>query len=472
MINRYSSIILLLVFALVSCEKERDTVIESGVPDSIELVKTGLSGKVTDKGLTPLANVVVKVMYENWELGRTTTQADGHFEFKAQAVQKEKTYLVFEKEGYSPNISNQLFEENGSILLQPILKPLSVDQALANTASEVQLGSQIKVSLPAEMVNGSNPKLRLQYFDFEAELKNNMLAELATDGKIEPSKVIWLDVVNDQNQSLPWESNAEATFIINNEIKKNFSSSIWYFDPLLARWIKKHNLITENGQTYFKVKKSGFYAFVNPCLADSEKPVPYCLNNITVLLTQGPNLLHASDFNAGSYDNCDDNLDFKIRRSSDLCGNGDDVFKPYISLCPGDAGKNFTVVIKVTDDFNNSDSVVINVSVAGNAPCSNDNKKPIPYCKTNVDVSFAANSGTLPANFFDAGSYDDCSSPSDLEFLVKKVQTDICGNGSNTLSQVLKFCTAEIGKTLEIETHVYDQNGNSDFCTIMMHLKP
>ncbi|MBK7790717.1 MAG: carboxypeptidase regulatory-like domain-containing protein [Saprospiraceae bacterium] len=472
MLNKLFIIVLILSFSITACDKERDNVTETGIPDSVELIKSTLSGKITDNNEIPIANAVVKVMYENFELGRTTTNAEGRFELKEQAVQKDKTYLVFEKEGFSPNIFNSLFEENGQIDLHPVLKALSVDQLLSSSASDLNLTNQIKVGLPSNLVIGNNPKVRLQFLDLERETKNNMLAVLATDGVLQPSKVIWIDILNDQNQSLTWKEDAEVTFYLSEELKKEFSNTIWYFDPVLGRWTKNNQLTNTDGQTYFKIKKAGYYASVNPCLLDIEKPVPYCKNNVEVTYTPGNNLLYATTFDAGSYDNCDTNLDLKIKRISDSCGNGDNVFKPYISLCASDEGQTFPVVIKVTDDSNNSDSVVVNLIVAGSNPCPNDNKKPIPYCKTNVDVFYAANGGEVPANFFDAGSYDDCSSSSELKFLIKKVQPDTCNNGSNLLSEFLKLCPAEIGKTLDVEIHLYDQNNNTDFCSIRINIKP
>lgn len=95
MLNKLFIIVLILSFSITACDKERDNVTETGIPDSVELIKSTLSGKITDNNEIPIANAVVKVMYENFELGRTTTNAEGRFELKRAGCPKRQNLPGF-----------------------------------------------------------------------------------------------------------------------------------------------------------------------------------------------------------------------------------------------------------------------------------------------------------------------------------------------------------------------------------------
>ncbi len=470
MINKILFLICILCFGMMSCEDEREIIKEtSDIPDSIELIKANFHGQIVDNDQRPVHNASVKIMFENYLLGETKTNAEGNFNLVSQAAHAEKTYIVFEKEGYSPNIFSKKLTANEELEILPRLKALNINQSIGNEISDIQINEDIHVTIPAGLVSVIAPKAKMQYLDLIKESKQNILADLTAQDRITPEKVLWIDIVGPDNKSIPWVFGKEVIVTFGEKLKKELSKEYWFFDTHTARWLKQGSLSTDR---QIRIKNSGFYAFINPCLTDEEKPVPYCKSTINAALTTIGTKVFAKDFDAGSYDNCDLSLDFKVRRLNDPCMFGDHIFKDFITLCSNDAGKIIDLVIKVTDDSNNADSVSVTVNVAGINPCPNDTTKPIPYCKNNVDISFSATGGKINAGYIDAGSYDNCTSSAALNFLMKKVQTDPCANGTNVLSPSLVFCSSEIGTSIEIETHVYDQNNNSDYCTVLVNIKP
>lgn len=96
---------------------------------------------------------------------------------------------------------------------------------------------------------------------------------------------------------------------------------------------------------------------------DVTKPVPYVLNNVTVTLNNDHlAILHAQDFDQGSYDGCSSSLSFDINKSIFTCE---------------DEGENI-ITFTVTDESGNSDyaTLILNVVDVNNASINlacNDN---------------------------------------------------------------------------------------------------
>ncbi len=98
---------------------------------------------------------------------------------------------------------------------------------------------------------------------------------------------------------------------------------------------------------------SGNYnsAFSTFMVEDKLAPVPYVFNNITITVPDDcMTTLEPSDLDAGSFDNCSDNLTFDLSKSSFDCN---------------DIGQTFEVTFTVTDASGNSDYAVTSVYVQG-----------------------------------------------------------------------------------------------------------
>jgi len=174
--------------------------------------------------------------------------------------------------------------------------------------------------------------------------------------------------------------------------------------------------------------------------------------------------MYAEDLNNGSFDDCttDDNLVFQIRKQTDVCSNGSDVFGPTVKFCAAEIGTAVTVDVLVMDESGNVCIIATDVRVEGNGTdCAGDVTPPIPYCFSEITVSVPFASTTLDARNIDAGSYDDCAT--DLLFLAKKI-TDICNNGSDEYKSTVTFCSAEVGTNVTVRMSVTDSQGNFDFC--------
>ena len=87
MINKILFLICIICFGMMSCEDEREIIKEtSDVPDSIELIKANFHGQIVDNDQRPVHNASVKIMFENYLLGETKTNAEGNFNLVSQAA--------------------------------------------------------------------------------------------------------------------------------------------------------------------------------------------------------------------------------------------------------------------------------------------------------------------------------------------------------------------------------------------------
>ncbi len=99
------------------------------------------------------------------------------------------------------------------------------------------------------------------------------------------------------------------------------------------------------------------------CPGDTTSPLPFCLSSVPVELENGSATLLAETIDVGSFDNCTRTLDFKVKKESDICGNGSDEFSPQIEFCQAEDNQVIVVQLLVTDMNGNSDSCRTTVSV-------------------------------------------------------------------------------------------------------------
>jgi len=99
------------------------------------------------------------------------------------------------------------------------------------------------------------------------------------------------------------------------------------------------------------------------CSGDVDPPIPYCIQGSTVVVANDFIEVDAVDFDAGSFDNCSQNLDFQIRKLTDICSNGSDQFDEKVTFCQAEVGSTIILRLLISDENNNSDSCDISVNV-------------------------------------------------------------------------------------------------------------
>lgn len=99
---------------------------------------------------------------------------------------------------------------------------------------------------------------------------------------------------------------------------------------------------------------------------DEKDPTPYCLGGVTTVImpSTGTIEIWASDFDRGSFDNCDQDLDFTMRRVD----QPNSTLRANMTFECLDAGVH-EVEIWVTDDFGNDDYCITKIDVQANQDC-------------------------------------------------------------------------------------------------------
>ncbi len=460
-----------MCLVMLSCEKEKEVIsIEKKFPDTVELITTELKGVVEDNLQKGIGEATITVNYLDQKISTNKSTVTGTFDFTKLAVHNSKSIVVFEKEGFSPNIYTHQFTNGEKIEVKATLKPLKVNQSYNGQPQELQLSPGVKLNINANLTASMNGQMvKAQFIDFNQDPRSMMLTNQSEDGAIIPQKIIWLDIQNSNGTSEKWNTSATTEISIDKK-NGNMQETLYYFDFTKAQWVRDAKLALTDENFVAKISHPGFYAILSGCSNDTEKPVPYCFTNATVLATYDqPNIvLYGQDFDAGSIDNCDTDLNFKIRRQNDVCNNGADLYKDSIVLCVTDVGKSLELEVKAIDDNNNSDYCIVLIKVEGQ-PCFNDNEKPVPYCYSTKEVFFNV-SPIFLAESMNVASYDNCSPAHSLKYKIKK-SVDICQNGSDQLANSITLCNSEIGKELEVTIEVMDENGNRDFVTSKITVK-
>jgi len=123
-------------------------------------------------------------------------------------------------------------------------------------------------------------------------------------------------------------------------------------------------------------------------VVDDQLPVAVCDQSTVVTLTSDDTAkILAATFDDGSIDNCGIG-GFQVRRMSDTCKTGTDVFGPYVQFCCLDVGKVIMVALEVTDTYGNSNTCMVEVVVQEKEP-------PVLIPPTDVTISCGFNRGDL-----------------------------------------------------------------------------
>ncbi len=131
-------------------------------------------------------------------------------------------------------------------------------------------------------------------------------------------------------------------------------------------------------------------------------------------------------------------------------------YGPFKNITTG----SYTVTYKATDECGNVATSNMTVTVK-------DLIKPTPICYNGLSASLTAMNGgmvTIDAKTFNAGSYDNCTVKTELDFKLKAVsQPDLPAKEVN-------FNCSDLGLQ-EVQLWVTDKAGNSDFCTTYIDIQ-
>ena len=135
---------------------------------------------------------------------------------------------------------------------------------------------------------------------------------------------------------------------------------------------------------------------------------------------------------------------------------------------------DFPTPIEVSSDFQNVPFISDHgsVTVTENL-CSNDVVKPTPYC-INLSTALTANGVVeLWAIDFNVGSFDNCTSGSDLRFTFNDTNPSNDPQFNNNLNSSYRnfsLSEADASGFVQVNVYVWDEAGNRDFCTVNLRL--
>ncbi len=135
---------------------------------------------------------------------------------------------------------------------------------------------------------------------------------------------------------------------------------------------------------------------------------------------------------------------------------------------------NDPTVIEIT-----SSSLLVPFSIengslfVGQSSCMNDLTAPTPYCINGLTVELINGEIELFALDFDAGSFDNCTDAGELRFSFSDVLPTDDPDFSGTSSSIT-LTSDDIpsdGSSLSMAVYVWDENDNSDFCSVSVMLQ-
>ncbi|MDF1866244.1 MAG: hypothetical protein P1U70_15530, partial [Saprospiraceae bacterium] len=110
-----------------------------------------------------------------------------------------------------------------------------------------------------------------------------------------------------------------------------------------------------------------------------------------------------------------------------------------------------------TDECGNQSKCQTEVNV-------HDGLAPTILCKPSKTVSLTSDGkATVSAATFDNGSYDDCISPSNLKFEIRRFE-QTCDSTVTEWKSTMTFCCADVGTPVSGEVRVIDYFGNYNIC--------
>lgn len=189
------------------------------------------------------------------------------------------------------------------------------------------------------------------------------------------------------------------------------------------------------------------------CSNDNEPPSIFCINGLTVTLTNGTATVFAQDLIQSFTENCDASPDFSI--NLEAASTGAPQNETTISF---DTPGIFALEIWAVDDSGNTTfcNTFINIEGTG-GDCENDNIAPIAVCNNGISVYANPNEDlVIWADDINEGSYDWCS---DVELRII-----LADDSDGTLPSSESITLPSIAGTYLIEMWVVDASGNTNVC--------
>ncbi len=126
---------------------------------------------------------------------------------------------------------------------------------------------------------------------------------------------------------------------------------------------------------------------------DKNVPIAICDHFTKVSLTSnGIGRMNVETIDDGSFDNCQV-ATLKVAKMTDVCGNTPLVFGDYVDYCCAEANTSVMTILRVTDNFGNSNSCMVEVQVQ-------DKINPTIFCPSNLTISCKNPLDTSKLNLF------------------------------------------------------------------------
>ncbi len=97
-----------------------------------------------------------------------------------------------------------------------------------------------------------------------------------------------------------------------------------------------------------------------------------------------------------------------------------------------------------------------------------DRSSPVAICLDKTSISLSDGAGWLSAEYFNEGSFDDCSDS--LTYEVRKMES-VCTDSETEFSDKVSFCCEEIGREVQVVFRVTDQEGNTNECMALVRVE-
>lgn len=451
---------------LCSCADEFQNInTDTNFPDTQELIDVNIGGKITTEADIPLDDITVDLLVDGNILS-TTLSKNGLYSFQMVAAHKDKTIIRAHSKEYAPNFINVRISEgvenyNEDFILQKLdFTKASPSEMVINEIVNPDYNFQIKSG--AFENSNANILVTADYFNYTSNIKAFMGIRTGIDPEGNPvllnlRKFYYLGAYDLSTDEV----------LINSEINNTLSTplhedlSLWAFDISKGNWVPHNNFKIENNRKIIESDKFTYFGFVSSdCNDDEIAPIAVCKDSTEIYIDQ-VQTLYAVDFDSGSFDNCSENLEFKIKVLADLCQNASDNYSDSLSLC--DFGNGNTITIEdyplrmlALDENGNKDSCDFTINIFP-TNCNNDITAPIPNLINNSVITLRAGKYKLQAKDLDNGSEDNCSL--ELIYQIKKL-TDLCSNQSDRYRDYIEFCSAEVGTTVAVNVEVIDESNN------------
>lgn len=194
------------------------------------------------------------------------------------------------------------------------------------------------------------------------------------------------------------------------------------------------------------------FVFVDTC-SGATTMVCNDITTVSVLPNGTPTLLYPLDITEGG-PYCENQLGIRV---IDINSTPD----PHVSLDTNHIGQHTVLVTHLISG--NICWGILNVEVLD---CANETVAPIPYCKNGLSVGLLLTGQVeVYATDIDAGSYDNCTGPGQLEFRMERAPA----SATAPINEFFTFTAADAGPN-EMVMWVIDEVGNEDYCQITVEI--